>query len=202
MNRSSEFFRAVAALGVLLVVPAATFAQNYVQTNLVSDIAQPANADGSMVTVDPNLRNAWGLARGAASPWWVNNAGTGTSTLYNGAGAITPLVVTVPNAAGVKGPSSPTGIIFNGTTDFALAANNPAAFIFATKNGTISGWGPPFTPITPNSAGVGQSLAVNKVDESKNGAGFTGLTWVEKDGDHFLLAANFTQNRIGEFEKK
>ena len=81
MNRSSEFFRAVAALGVLLVVPAATFAQNYVQTNLVSDIAQPANADGSTVTVDPNLRNAWGLARGASSPWWVNNAGTGTSTL-------------------------------------------------------------------------------------------------------------------------
>jgi uncharacterized protein (TIGR03118 family) len=201
MRISARSMKAFLAGGVLAMLPVTAFAQHYTQENLVSDIAQPDNADGTAVTIDPNLKNAWGLARGAASPWWVNNAGTGTSTLYNGAGAITPLVVTVPNAAGVKGPSSPTGIIFNGTTDFALAANNPAAFIFATKNGTISGWGPPFTPITPNSAGVGQSLAVNKVDESKNGAVFTGLTWVEKDGDHFLLAANFSQNRIEVFDK-
>src|ERR1700731_4665653 len=75
MNRSSGFLQGVVAAGVLLVVPAATFAQNYVQTNLVSDTAQPANADGSTVTVDPNLRNAWGLARGAWSPWGGNNAG-------------------------------------------------------------------------------------------------------------------------------
>jgi uncharacterized protein (TIGR03118 family) len=201
MRISARSMKAFLAGGVLAMLPVTAFAQHYTQENLVSDIAQPDNADGTAVTIDPNLKNAWGLARGAASPWWVNNAGTGTSTLYNGAGAITPLVVTVPNAAGVKGPSSPTGIIFNGTTDFALAANNPAAFIFATKNGTISGWGPPFTPITPNSAGVGQSLAVNKVDESKNGAVFTGLTWVEKDGDHFLLAANFSQNRVEVFDK-
>jgi uncharacterized protein (TIGR03118 family) len=201
MRISARSMKAFLAGGVLAMLPVTAFAQHYTQENLVSDIAQPDNADGTAVTIDPNLKNAWGLARGAASPWWVNNAGTGTSTLYNGAGAITPLVVTVPNAAGVKGPSSPTGIIFNGTTDFALAANNPAAFIFATKNGTISAWGPPFTPITPNSAGVGQSLAVNKVDESKNGAVFTGLTWVEKDGDHFLLAANFGQNRIEVFDK-
>ena len=160
MNRSSEFFRAVAALGVLLVVPAATFAQNYVQTNLVSDIAQPANADGSTVTVDPNLRNAWGLARGAASPWWVNNAGTGTSTLYSGAGATVALVVAVPNAKGVPGPSAPTGMVFNGSTDFALAAKNPASFIFATANGTIAGWGPPATPVSA----TGQSTAITEVD--------------------------------------
>src|ERR1700684_869547 len=186
MRISARAVKAFLAGGVLAMLPMMTFAQHYTQENLVSDIAQPDNADGTAVTIDPNLKNAWGLARGAASAWWVNNAGTGTSTLYNGAGAITPLVVTVPNAAGVKGPSSPTGIIFNGTSDFALATNNPAAFIFATKNGTISGWGPPFTPITPNSAGVGQSLAVNKVEESKSGAVFMGLTWVEMGGDHFL----------------
>src|SRR5580698_9016852 len=98
MNRSSGFLRDVIAAGVLLTVPAITFAQNYVQTNLVSDMSQPANADGSTVTVDSNLRNAWGLARGASTPWWVNNAGTGTSTLYSGAGATVALVVAVPNA--------------------------------------------------------------------------------------------------------
>jgi hypothetical protein len=49
MSWNSRFLRHVAAAGVLLVIPAATFAQNYVQTNLVSDISQPANADGSKV---------------------------------------------------------------------------------------------------------------------------------------------------------
>jgi uncharacterized protein (TIGR03118 family) len=196
MRNSARAVRAFLAGSVLAMLPVCTLAQHYTQENLVSDIAQPDNADGTKVTIDPNLKNAWGLARGAASPWWVNNEGTGTSTLYNGAGAITPLVVTVPNAAGVKGASSPTGIIFNGTSDFDLAAGNPAAFIFATKNGAISGWGPPATPITN-----GLSTAINEVDESKNGAVFMGLTWVEMEGNHFLLAANFSQNRIEVFDK-
>jgi uncharacterized protein (TIGR03118 family) len=87
-------------------------------------------------------------------------------------------------------------MVFNGTTDFALAPNNPASFIFATKQGTISGWGPPATPITT----AGASTALNKVDESKAGAVFTGLTWFEADGNHFLLAANFSQDRIEEFD--
>ena len=91
-------------------------------------------------------------------------------------------------------------MIFNGTSDFDLAPKNPAAFIFATKNGAIAGWGPPATPITPNSAGVGMSTAITRVDESKSGAVFTGLTWVEMDGNHFLLAANFSQNRIEIFD--
>jgi uncharacterized protein (TIGR03118 family) len=179
------------------------FAQNYVQTNLVSDIPQAANADGTSVIIDGHLTNAWGLARGAATPWWVNNNGTGTSTLYSGNGAITPLVVTVPNAKGVTAPSRPTGIIFNGSTDFAIApvsnpaASNPAAFIFATNNGTISAWGPPATPVTA----TGTSIALNEVDESKEGANFVGLTWVESEGNHFLLAANFSANKIEMFDK-
>jgi uncharacterized protein (TIGR03118 family) len=200
MSRHSNAVRYAAAACMLCALPAA-FSQNYVQTNLVSDIAQPANADGSAVGVDPNLKNAWGLARGASSPWWVNNAGTGTSTLYTGSGATVKLVVTVPNAKGVSGHSAPTGMVFNGTADFTIAANstapkNPAAFIFATVNGTIAGWGPPATPVTPQ----GTSIALTKVDESKAGAVFTGLTWVEVEGEHFLLAANFSQDRIEAFD--
>ncbi|MDB6103169.1 MAG: hypothetical protein JWO52_3168 [Gammaproteobacteria bacterium] len=196
MSWNSRVLQHAAAAGLLLVVPAATFAQNYVQTNLVSDIAQPVNADGSKVAVDPHLRNGWGLARGASSPWWVNNAGTGTSTLYNGAGATVPLVVTILNGKNVPGPSSPTGMVFNGSADFALAPKNPATFIFATGNGTIAGWGPPATPVSAS----GQSTAITKVDESKAGAVFTGLTWIEVEGAHFLLAANFSEDRIEAFD--
>jgi len=200
MKVFSSTTKLLLAGGVLSILPVASVAQHYTQQNLVSDISQPNNADGSAVAIDPNLKNAWGLARGASTPWWVNNEGTGTSTLYSGAGAIVPLVVTVPNAKGATGPSSPTGIIFNGTADFNITGNkstNPAVFIFATKNGTISAWGPPATPVMmgmPNT-----STAMNEVDESKNGALFTGLTWIEVGGHHFLLAANFSQNRIEMF---
>jgi uncharacterized protein (TIGR03118 family) len=188
--------RGVTAACSLLIFSSAALAQRYVQTNLVSDIAQPPNANGTSVTVDPNLVNAWGLARGAASPWWVNNGGTGTSTLYTGAGAAVPLVVAIPNSQGVSGPSVPTGMVFNGTADFELAPNNPAAFIFATKNGTIAGWGPPATPVV-----AGKSSAITKVDEGQAGAVFTGLTWVQFNGAHFLLAANFRENQIEVFDK-
>ncbi len=197
MSGHSKIGRRVGVACALSLISFAAIGQNYVQTNLVSDIAQPANSNGSMVTVDPNLKNAWGLARGASTPWWVNNAGTGTSTLYTGAGATIPLVVTVPNAKGASGPSEPTGMVFNGTSDFALATGNPALFIFATKNGTIAGWGPPATPVTAS----GQSTAITKVDESAAGAAFTGLTWVAVAGNHFLLAANFARNRIEAFDQ-
>jgi uncharacterized protein (TIGR03118 family) len=180
----------------ILVFSNASLAQMYVQTNLVSDIPQPANATGTAVNVDPNLVNAWGLARSASSPWWVNNGGTGTSTLYSGAGGTVPLVVTIPSSQGVAGPSMPTGMVFNGSADFALAPNNPAAFIFATRNGTIAGWGPPATPVV-----AGKSTAITKVDEGQAGAIFTGLTWVEFNSAHFLLAANFRENQIEVFDK-
>ena len=195
MRRSSAM-RNIAVICALAAIPFTAFAQNYVQRNLISDVPQDPNADGTTVAVDPHLKNPWGLARGASTPWWPNNSGTGTATLYTGGGAVVPLVVTIPNADGVTAPSSPTGMVFNGTADFALAPNNPALFIFATNNGTISGWGPPATPIA-----AGQSMAIRKVDESKDGAVFTGLTWVESEGNHFLLAANFKKRRIEKFDK-
>src|SRR5580658_3705558 len=196
MKRYSKAVKLFVAASALAILPVTTFGQHYVQKNLVSDISQPDNADRSTVGVDPNLKNPWGLARGAASPWWVNNAGTGTSTLYTGAGATVQLVVTVPNAKGITTPSAPTGMVFNGSTDFAIAAGNPASFIFSTLNGTIAGWGPPATPVSA----TGQATAITEVDESKAGAVFTGLTWVEVDGAHFLLAANFAQDRIEAFD--
>lgn len=197
MNRYSGAMHCIAASCALGILPLTAFAQNYVQTNLVSDIPQAPNADGTIAVVDSHLKNAWGLARGAASPWWVNNNGTGTSTLYSGAGAIIPLVVTIPNAMGVKTPARPTGMIFNGTADFAIAPGNPAVFIFATNNGTISAWGPPATPVTA----TGTSIALNEVDESNERANFVGLTWTESEGNHFLLAANFSGNKVEMFDK-
>src|SRR3954465_12650378 len=64
--------------------------------SLVSDdtTAVPAtNQDGHLV-------NAWGLAAGPPTAWWVANNGTGTSTLYDGDGNPESLVVTVPGHDG------------------------------------------------------------------------------------------------------
>ena len=194
MRNRSKALQLVAVGCVLSFSPIGTFGQHYTQTNLVSDLA---NVDGQAVAVqDPNLKNAWGLARSASSPWWVNNAGTGTSTLYKGTGAIVapPSPVTVPNAPGAKGASAPTGIVFNGTADFMITnvpgkTPAPASFIFATLNGTISAWNPAVTA---------EQLAVNEVIET--GSVFTGLTLAEAGGHNFLVAANFSKATIEVFD--
>src|SRR5882672_8915550 len=87
--KASAKFRVFAALLLALSIPSITFAQHYVQTNLVSDISALAP------THDNNLKNPWGLARSTGSPWWVSDNGTGVSTLYNIAGTTSTLAATV-----------------------------------------------------------------------------------------------------------
>src|SRR5713226_10645807 len=91
------------------------FAQHYQQTNLVSDVP------GLAPVTDANLVNPWGLIASGTSPWWVADNGTGVSTLYNGAGQKLALTVTIPTPLGGTPPSTPTGIVFNGSSDFGAA---------------------------------------------------------------------------------
>jgi uncharacterized protein (TIGR03118 family) len=128
----------------LLLIGTATAARaedehrnRYVATILVSNEAEDAPV------VDPLLKNAWGIAAGPNTPWWVADNGTGMSTIYTGAGEKRPLEVLVNGAAG---PAPATGLVFNGGTSFELAENQPAIFIFAAEDGTISGWNPNVQP--------------------------------------------------------
>src|SRR6266852_2776682 len=111
-------------LGLALASPATAGSEKnfYQQHNLVSDGFVPVDH------VDPNLVNPWGMASSSTSPFWVSENGTGVSTLYNGAGEPfpvgSPLVVTIPDG-------TPTGQVFNGTSDFTLAPSFPSFFIFA-----------------------------------------------------------------------
>ena len=173
-------FEALLALW-LLVLPSATFAQHYTQTDLVSSIAgvgtNPTNP------LDTQLVNAWGLARSSTSPWWVSDNGTGLSTLYNGEGTKQELVVTIPAPAGGSTPSTPTGVVANGTTDFALPGSTAARFIFVTEDGTIAAWN-------------GGPNAVIVQDNSKRGAVYKGCTIAELDAKHYLYVANFHSGEI------
>src|SRR5271157_2726879 len=78
---------------------AATPANAYYQHNLVSDTAGVADF------TDPNLVNPWGVVTSATSPFWVNDGGTGLSTVYSSNGTVSATKVTVPPSAAGKSPS-------------------------------------------------------------------------------------------------
>ena len=112
------------------------------QFNLVSDIPGLAHV------TDPNLVNSWGISESPKSPFWISDNGTGLSTLYIVPGSGTPpvtiasLVVTIPGAVPLT-TSAPTGQVFNslaGSNAFKLNNGNPAAFLFDSEDGAISGW--------------------------------------------------------------
>src|SRR5947208_4370210 len=127
----------------LLVLAATSFsvatahADTYSWTNFQSDIA------GVATHVDPNLVNPWGMAVSSGGTIWVNDNGTGVSTLYHQDGTAVPLVVTIPTAARNKEGGNPTGIVFNSTPFFKVSLNGnslPGIFIFVSEYVYISGW--------------------------------------------------------------
>jgi uncharacterized protein (TIGR03118 family) len=162
----------VAVSSIALPLSTAARADSFVQTNLVSNVPNLA------AHTDPNLINPWGMSFSATSPFWVSDQGTGVATLYDGAGNINPLVVTIPGSIG--GPSGPTGQVFNAGTGFQINGS-PARFIFANLNGTISGWN-----------GVGTTAIV---EATTPGAIYTGLAIANNQ----LYAANSSQGRIDVF---
>ena len=121
----------------------------YEQHNLVSDGAVPADHSN-----DADLKNAWGLAASATSPWWVVDNGTNKSTIYNSAGVKQGLVVSVPGA--------PTGIVSYSGTGF-IVTTGPARFIFSGEDGSISAWQPGLTSAVlkkPNAGASYKGLAI------------------------------------------
>jgi uncharacterized protein (TIGR03118 family) len=144
------------------------------QTNLVS------------TATDPDLVNAWGISYNPTGPFWVSDNGTGVSTLYNGSG--TKLGLTVEVYPG-RNQSAPTGQVFNSTaSDFMVSkttggvtSTGKAAFIFATEDGTLSGWSP----------GVDGTHSLLGVDNSASGAIYKGLAIGNNGTQNVLYAANF-----------
>jgi uncharacterized protein (TIGR03118 family) len=170
-KRSSLSVVALMAALCLAFLPQSLSASSiYTQTNLVSDIS------GMAVTTDPNLKNPWGMSFSQTSPFWISNQVTNTSTLYDGAGNIIPLVVSIPT---IGRPQGPTGQVFNGTTGFVLPNGSPAVFLFATLDGQIEGW-------NGNSGTVAANVATTQ------GAIYTGLANGNVGSTNYLYAADST----------
>jgi uncharacterized protein (TIGR03118 family) len=153
----------------------------YKLTNLTS------NQSGKAKHQDPLLQNAWGLVYGPGAPFWVSDEWNGWSTLYDGAGVPQSLQVIIPPATG-SGPGSPTGIVYNGSTEFKID-DWTSAFLFATLDGTIQGWSD-FEPST-------SLIAVNN---SATKAAYTGLAITSKSSGNFIYAADVNNNKIDMYD--
>jgi uncharacterized protein (TIGR03118 family) len=168
----------VPALILVPLAPTLTFAQHYIQTNLVSDLP-------GMAPPPPDLQllNPWGMARSTDGFWWISDNNAGVSTIYDGTGAKQGLIVTIPSPPSGAPPSAPTGVVFSGSpTDFLIATGTPAHFIFDTEDGTISAWG-------------SGSKAMLEVDNSPN-AVYKGLTTADVNGVRYLYATNFRSGKV------
>jgi uncharacterized protein (TIGR03118 family) len=172
-----------ASLGLLVALALPASARNINAENLYRVHNLWSDVPGLAAGTDPDLVNGWGIAASGGSPWWVSDNGTSKSTLYNGTtGAKVARVVTVPGA--------PTGIVFNGTTDFKVNAGTvplPALFIFATDDGQIAGWN-----------GVGNAAIQGA---APGDASYLGLAIGSTGGANYLYAANFPAGRIDVFDK-
>jgi uncharacterized protein (TIGR03118 family) len=165
----------------------------YTQTNLVSDGSVPA------ATISDNLINPWGIAHSATSPFWISENGTGLTQIFNGAGNLVPVAgqdqITIAAPSGVD-TAAPTGAVFNiAGSGFDITANGvtaPSVFLFATEDGTISGWAPTVDP----------SSSVIAVDNSQggNGAVYKGLAIGTTDQGTLLYAANFRNGTVDVFD--
>jgi uncharacterized protein (TIGR03118 family) len=141
---------------------------------------------------DPNLVNAWGLSFLPTGPFWVSDNGTGKTSVYDPAGDLL-LTVSVPTASGT-GVGTPTGQVANKDSSIFMISNGTAkgaaAFLFATLDGTISGW----------NSSVNMNSAIVAVNDSAAGDSFTGLAIATVGSETFLYAADNAHNKVDIFD--
>ena len=191
---AAGFITFTAAATLSLGVPALAAGHGYVQAKLTADQA------GQAQVTDAKLVNAWGITEGPTTPIWINDNHSGFSTVYNAQGhpfpASSPIAVTIPPSASEPSGTvaSPTGIVFNGTSGFVVksgSVSGAAKFIFATEDGTISGW---------NSA-VDATHAVNEFDGGAKGDVLKGLAIATNAADTDIYATDFHNGAIRVFKQ-
>ncbi len=196
---------------------------SYIRRNLIvnrfdpNDPTSPPNA----TIIDPLLINPWGTAirpAGAGGHFWLANAGSSTATTYVGDvrdanGVFIPIFQDALKVVPVDG--SPIGQVFsNSTTEFPVSGSicsddgavgcdpgapsyigeltAPSRFIVATEEGQIAAW----TEGRVNNQ-FGRMRRFNTVrDNSGRGALYRGLAVTELNFRNWLLAANFSRDRI------
>jgi len=165
----------LALLGLMLVLTSGSAMAQYQVRYLDADVS------GRATHFEPLLGDAWGLAYAPGGPFWISDESTGWSTLYNGAGIQQSLEVVVPTADGT-GFGTPTGIVFNGSQEFAID-KWVSVFLFATLDGSIQGW----SGFNPDATLVGAT---------NSGASYTGLAITSYASGNSLFAADAANNKV------
>ena len=186
-KRSMTAALACASLALFLISSPAS-AQHYNRVDLTAD---QSTVSTIAPNIDPNLINSWGLARSSTSAWWISDNHAGVSSLYDGNGVPQSLVVTVPMPKDATGTAAPTGVVFNPTTSFQVAPDLQAIFIFATEDGTISGWNPHVDPTN----------AVRVVNRPGQ-AIYKGIALAQTAKGARLYATNFITGQVEMFDGK
>ena len=158
--------------------------QKVTETKLFAD-----TADAGAAHVDTNLVNPWGIAFNPSGPAWVADNHGGVATVYKTNSTASLLTVTIPFAANDAGNTagSPTGQIFNSTTDFL-----GDKFLLASEDGIISGW-------QAGDGGSPSTAAVARANRSGVGAVYKGLAIVPST-PQVLLAADFHNGHVDVFD--
>ena len=163
-------------LGGVSAIAAAQSGNSYQVTNLISDGSVTATV------TDPNLINPWGI--GIGSTVWISGEKSGLEIVTTATGT-DKFDVNIPSASG-SGMGDPTGVVFSGAAKgFVLPVGAPPTFLFATHDGTISGWNAVL--------GTNGSTAQVVVNNGASNAAYTGLALLNNSTGTYLLAANFGQ---------
>jgi uncharacterized protein (TIGR03118 family) len=152
-----------------------------------------ADERGRARHADPRLVDPCGLSFCPNGIVFVADGAKGLVTLYSPSGIPIPFAIHVPMPLCGHGNSAPTGIVFNATDAFLVTHGSrtlPARYLFATRDGTISGWNP--------SVDAAQALLV--VDHSRRGSMYTGIAAGHVAGNERLYAADFKNRRIDVFD--
>jgi uncharacterized protein (TIGR03118 family) len=129
-------------------------------------------------TTDSDLLNPWGVSYSPTGPFWVSDNGSGLATAYSvdpATHATTKLGIEVS----ILGDGSVTGQVFN---DSSVAFHGDP-FLFASEDGTISGWRP----------ALGTTA---EVLATVTGASYKGSALGTSGGVSYLYSANFAAGTI------
>jgi uncharacterized protein (TIGR03118 family) len=154
----------------------------------MSGVAQQTNA---------NLVNPWGIVATDSSKFEVAINGTGNALQLNTHGSVTGQTIVVPPPAGSPAgtTAAPSGEVVNSDAgDFMVSEGKrrgAATFLFATEDGTISGF----------NSRVDKSNAILAVDDSAQGDVFKGLALGRAGNHDYLYATDFHNGVIDVFDR-
>lgn len=206
-----------------LVISNIAFAENihphrgyYLQRNLVTNNLDKHKTErrwSRSTLKDTNMLNAWGLAlrpAGAGGHWWIANTDSGTVSLYVGDTIDTPLfqnetaLIAVESAPSTPDdPATPTGQIFNGSTEFpcqglTIDGNNPISapgkFMVVTEDGNVQCWG------ETGSTNAERMKSFTIAATGDEGSVYKGLAVTQEERGNLLYVANFALERIEVFD--